>query len=212
LTIYFYSVDFFLKVDFYIVEQLFNWKELSMPITILNGEPEAASAFDAYLHEIAGRLAEQGHAVTTLELRELDLKGCSGCWGCWVKTPGECQKRDQSATVCREAIGAELLLLASPMTMGFTTALLKRAADQMIPLIHPYFEIEGGEAHHRARYARYPRFGLLLGAAGGSDAEDLEIATAMWARMARNMKSKLVFTAVANRSAQEVADELAAVA
>jgi multimeric flavodoxin WrbA len=183
-----------------------------MRITILNGEPESTSAFEAYLCEVARRLAAAGNAVTTLALRELDLKGCSGCFGCWVKTPGECVKRDDSAQICRAAINADLLLLASPMTMGFTTALLKRAADQMIGLLHPDFIIEGGEVHHRARYSHYPKFGLLLGPESDSDAEDIEIATAMWARMARNMKSSMVFTAVSDRSAKEVVNEIALVA
>ena len=183
-----------------------------MRITILNGDPDPSSAFHLYLQEFAQRLSVMGHAITTLELRELDLKGCSGCWGCWVKTPGECVKRDNSAKVCRAAINADLLVLASPLTMGFTTALLKRAADQMIPLVHPYFTVEGGEVHHRARYAHYPDFGLLLGAGADTDAEDIEITTTMWGRMARNMKSRLAFTAVADRSAEEVADELALVA
>ena len=66
--------------------------------------------------------------------------------------------------------------------------------------------------HHRARYAHYPEFGLLLGADSDTDAEDIEITTTMWGRMARDMKSRLAFTAVADRSAEEVADELALVA
>jgi multimeric flavodoxin WrbA len=183
-----------------------------MRITILNGEPGVASAFEDYLSEVARRLAASGNAVTTLNLRDIDLKGCSGCFGCWVKTPGECVKRDDSAQICRAAIDGDLLLLASPMTMGFTTALLKRAADQMIGLLHPDFMIEGGEVHHRARYSHYPKFGLLLGAGSDSDAEDIEITTAMWTRMARNMKSSMVFTAVSDRSAKEVANEIALVA
>jgi hypothetical protein len=183
-----------------------------MRITILNGEPDPVSGFQNYVHKIAGRLADSGHQVTTLDLRDLKLQGCSGCFGCWLKTPGECVKRDDSALVCRAAINADLLVLASPLTMGFTSALLKRAADQMVPLIHPYFVLEGGESHHRARYAQYPLFGLLLGATEDTDAEDIEITTAMWRRMARNLKSRMVFTAVANRTAEEVADELAAVA
>jgi hypothetical protein len=98
------------------------------------------------------------------------------------------------------------------MLVGFTSALLKRAADQLIPIIHPYITIEGGEMHHRARYDRYPTMALLLSAGPDTDAEDLEITEGMWARMARNMKSRLVFTAVADRTAEEVADGLAAVA
>jgi multimeric flavodoxin WrbA len=183
-----------------------------MRITILNGEPNPSSEFQQYLSAVTTRLTALGRTVNSLNLRELDLKGCSGCFGCWVKTPGECVKRDGSAQVCRAAIGSDLLLLASPLIMGFTSALLKRGVDQMIQLIHPYFVIEGGEVHHRARYAHYPKFGLLIGAGNESDAEDIEITTAMWSRTARNMKSKLIFTAVANRTVEEVADEIALVA
>ena len=183
-----------------------------MRITILNGEPDSTSAFQEYLSEVARRLTASGHAVNPLDLRDLDLKGCSGCFGCWVKTPGECVKRDDSALVCRAAIAADLLILASPLILGFTSALLKRAADQMVPLIHPYVLIEGEEMHHRSRYAKYPLFGLLLGVGIDSDAEDYEITTAMWSRTARNLKSCMAFTALSNRSAEEVADEIALVA
>jgi multimeric flavodoxin WrbA len=180
-----------------------------MRITILNGEPDAATAFDSYQGLIAVRLSALGHIVETLDLRNLELKGCSGCFNCWLRTPGECCKRDDSATICRSVINSDLVLFASPIVMGFTTALLKRAADQMVPLVHPYLMVEGGEVHHRARYARYPKLGLLLGAGSDVDAEDIEITTEMWRRTARNLKSRLAFVAVADRSAQEVADELA---
>ncbi len=180
-----------------------------MRITILNGEPNPAAAFDAYLELLACRLAGSGHTVEKLDLRDLDLKGCSGCFNCWVRTPGECCKRDASAQICRAAIASDLLLLAAPMIMGFTSALLKGAVEQMLPLLHPYFVVEGGEIHHRARYAHYPALALLVSAGPDADAEDIEITTTMWARMARDMKSRLVFAAVADRAAEEVADELA---
>jgi multimeric flavodoxin WrbA len=183
-----------------------------MRITILNGEPDATAAFDGYVRDYAGRLASNGHEVVRLDLRDLDLKGCSGCFGCWVKTPGRCVKRDDSADVCRAVIGSDLTILASPMRMGFTTALLKRAVEQLIPLLHPYIVIEGGEMHHRKRYERYPLLGLLVAPGSDSDAEDLEITRNLWSRTARDMKSSLSFTTVATASAKEAADELAAVA
>ena len=183
-----------------------------MRITILNGEPDASSAFDAYIRDYARQLEVNGHDVTRLDIRDLDLKGCSGCWGCWVKTPGECVKRDESARICRSMISSDLTVFASPVHMGFTSSLLKRAADQMIPLVHPFILIEYGEMHHRRRYARYPLMGLLLAPTDDTDAEDLEITEHMWARMARNMKTSLAFTTIATTTAKEAADELAAVA
>ena len=183
-----------------------------MRITILNGEPNSTSPFQNYIVELARNLTAAGHAINTLDLRDLDLKGCSGCFGCWLKTPGECVKRDDSAQVCRAAIEADFLLFASPMIMGFTSALLKRATDQMLPLIHPYLVIEAGEMHHLARYAKYPLFGLLLAKETDTDTEDIEITTAMWKRLARNIKTHLAFTSLSDRPAQEVAHELIAAA
>ncbi len=183
-----------------------------MNVVILNGEPITGSVFDTYIHDIAERMSASGHEVRVLELRDLDIKGCSGCWGCWVKTPGECVKRDDTEQICRAVINSDLYVLASPMVMGFTTALLKRAADQIIPLVHPYIVIEGGEMHHLPRYKRYPKMGLLLGADADTDAEDLALTEQMWSRMARNLKSQLVLTAVTNRPTEEVARELATVA
>lgn len=187
-----------------------------MKITILNGEPDATADFDCYVHAFSDRLAASDHDVRTLDLRDLDLKGCSGCWGCWVKTPGECVKRDDSAQVCRSVIESDLVVFAAPMVMGFTSALLKKAADQMVPIVHPYIIIEGGEMHHLARYAHYPLMGLLLSAGADTDAEDIEITRTMWSRTARNMKSRLLFTYVADRAvetlAEEVDHELASVA
>lgn len=183
-----------------------------MRVTILNGEPDPGSPFHRYVHSVAGRLAEAGHPTGILDLAALDLKGCSGCWGCWVKTPGQCVKRDDSLAVCRETLAADLVLLASPVDMGFTSALLKRATDQMIALVHPYYLLDHGEVHHRPRYARYPAMGLLLGPGPDTDAEDLAITTAIWTRTARNLKFKLVFAGTADRPAREVADALAAAA
>ena len=183
-----------------------------MRITILNGEPDPSSDFQDYLRDLAGHLASLSHRVTTLELRLLDLKGCSGCWGCWVKTPGECAKRDDSAQVCRAVLDSDLIVLASPMFMGFTSELLKRAADQLIPLVHPYFILDGDEIHHRPRYPSYPDFGLLISPGPDTDTEDLEITKAIWSRTARNLKFRVAFLAVVDRPPQELAHEIAAVA
>ena len=129
-----------------------------------------------------------------------------------MKTPGACVKRDASALVCRAVLDADLLIAASPVVMGYTTALLKRALDQMIPLVHPYLIIEGGEMHHRPRYGVYPKFALLLGAGPGTDAEDLDIIRALWSRTARNLKLRSIAAEVDSRPFQEVADAIVAAA
>jgi multimeric flavodoxin WrbA len=183
-----------------------------MRVTILNGDPNPSSSFQKYVSDVSEGLTGLGHKVVMVDLRNLDIKGCSACFGCWVKTPGECVKSDESSLVCRAAINSDLLLLASPLLMGFTSALLKRTVDQMIPLLHPYFVIDAGEVHHLNRYPAYPKLGLILGMDANSDAEDVDITTTIWTRFARNFKSHMVYTAVSNRTIEEAVHGFAAAA
>ena len=183
-----------------------------MRIVIVNGEPDATSAFDGYVRGFASRLAEHGNDVRELTLRDMDLRGCTGCFGCWVKTPGECAQHDAGAELCRSVVNSDLVVFAAPMVMGYPSALVKRSVERLIPLLHPYIEIEGGEMHHRRRYDRYPDMALIVSAGSDTDAEDLELTRDLWGRIARNFKSRMALFAVADRSSKEVADELVAAA
>ncbi len=178
-----------------------------MKITLLNGNPDADNAdnvgFEEYLQRLVVALEEE-HQLTTFTLRDLDIAYCTGCWGCWVKTPGECVARDASAEICRAALYAELLLFASPLRMGFVSALLKKTMDKMIPLVHPYIVMDQGEMHHRARYASYPLLGLLLEQGPDADAEDVAITTDILSRTALNLKSRLAFTRLTSDPITEV--------
>jgi multimeric flavodoxin WrbA len=175
-----------------------------MKITILNGNP-TNSAFDGYLGSIKGRLEQNGHSVTLLQLRDMPLRYCIGCWGCWVKTPGQCISQDASVEMDRAVIQADFVLWASPLKMGFTTELLKRACDKHLPLIHPYMVVDHGEGHHRKRYGRYPRVGLLVEKESQTDARDLEIVTDIHLRTALNLKTRLEFCLTTETPVEEIA-------
>lgn len=177
-----------------------------MKITILNGNPESQNkTFDAYIAKLAETLEAQDQETKTLFLRDININYCVGCFGCWVKTPGQCVARDDSHEVCHAIINSDLLLWAAPMRMGFPSALLKKMMDKSIPLIHPYFVVEHGEAHHRPRYDLYPRVGLLLEQEADTDKEDLDIVSDIFSRTALNMKSRLEFSFTMNHSVDEVA-------
>ena len=180
-----------------------------MKITMLDGNPDAGNVkFDDYLKDLAALLEDKGHRVTRLRLREMTLEYCTGCWGCWVKTPGLCVIPDDSDQVRRAYIAADLVLFASPVIMGFTSALLKRAHDKLIPLIHPYFELVDKEVHHIGRYDTYPLMGLLLEKGQDTDEEDLEIITDIYRRDAINIKSSLYLAECTDRPVEEVIHEI----
>jgi len=177
-----------------------------MKITIMNGNGNPQNqGFDEYVTRLTAALTAEQHTVTVFTLRDLDIKFCTGCFGCWVKTPGECVVKDASHDVCRAVINSDFLLWAAPLRMGFPDATLKKMMDKSIPLIHPYFVVDHGEAHHRPRYDHYPRVGLLLEREADTDAEDLRIVSDILSRTALNMKSRLEFALTTEEPADAVA-------
>jgi multimeric flavodoxin WrbA len=178
-----------------------------MKIAILNGNPEASS-FDAYLAQLKLAAEAAGHVVTQIDLRDIPLRYCVGCFGCWVKTPGQCVARDASLEMDRAVINADFVLWAAPLKMGFPSALLKMAMDKHLPLIHPYMEVDQGEAHHRRRYPRSPRVGLLVEKEPGTDEHDLQIVTDIICRSALNLKTRLAFSLTAESTPDSVTRQI----
>jgi multimeric flavodoxin WrbA len=178
-----------------------------MKITILNGSP-VPSTLDVSLAELRSTLEAGDHSVTQIDLRDLSLRYCIGCWGCWVKTPGQCSNLDASPEMDRAIINADFLLLASPLKMGFPSRLLKMALDKHLPLIHPFMEVVHGEAHHRKRYARYPRVGMLLEKEASTDERDLQIVSDIHCRTALNLKTALEFCLTTETPVAEITSRI----
>lgn len=180
-----------------------------MKVTILNGNPDVSNTvFDDYLKKLSDALSSDSNEVTIFTLRDMDLKYCRGCWGCWVKTPGECVVKDDTREIRRYCINSDLALFASPVFMGFTSALLKRAHERLLPLIHPYFELVDGEVHHLARYDKYPLMALLLEKGEDTDEEDIKIISDIYRRDAINLKTSFCFTRLISDPIEEVASEI----
>lgn len=180
-----------------------------MRITILDGNPAGGHAdFDRYMDQLAQALQNKSNQVSHIHLRDLDIRYCLGCFGCWVKKPGQCLIDDDAAIVRRAVINSDLTVFASPVSMGMVSSELKRALDRLIPLVHPYLDIVQGEVHHKRRYAKYPRLGLILSASGDTDQEDLEIIERSFRRLAINFRSRLSFAEQTGTPAEEVVDEI----
>lgn len=179
-----------------------------MQIVIVDGSPNPGGLSE-YIGELEGELSSRRHEVTVFALRDLELKYCVGCWSCWWgPTCGECAFPDDSSQVWAEAINSDLLVVASPVIMGFLSALLKQAQDKMLVLLHPYIEIVDGESRHRKRYDKYPKWGLLLEKGEDTDEDDIEIITEIEKHSALNLRSKLYFRALTSDPVKDVSDEI----
>jgi len=164
-----------------------------MKITILNGHPGPTHEhFDAALTSLTGRWQSGAHTVTTFVLRELDVRPCLGCWSCWWKTPGLCAVPDDTHAMRRKIRHADLLLMASPLILGFPSALLKNAIDRMIPLFHPYFQLVQGEFVHQLRYDSYPVLATMTEPGPRDTPEDLALVQRYFERFAMHFRSPIV--------------------
>ena len=176
-----------------------------MKITILNGAFEDSGTFEEYLEKLVEFLSKMKNEIQYFKLRDLEIKQCMGCFGCWVETPGECIVPDDTVKIRRAAVNSDLLIFASPLILGFTTSILKKAIDKMIPIVHPYFTIRAGEIHHKKRYKTYPLLGVLIEKEIDTDKEDLEIVRAIYVRVAIEMATSLVFFDSDEKPPEEVA-------
>ncbi len=93
-----------------------------MKIIHLDGNRISNTFDDAIGAAVA--LTENGHAVSTFVLRDVKIPRCTGCFGCWVKTPGRCVSNDASREISSAVTKSDLVVFASPVLMGFTSALL----------------------------------------------------------------------------------------
>ncbi len=180
-----------------------------MKITILNGNPDEQNLlFEEYLDKLALALDDLGVEVITYTLRDRNIHSCTGCWGCWVKTPGECVVHDDSTEIRERTILSDLVIFASPLIMGFTSALLKILQDKLIPLVHPYIKLVNKECHHIKRYDCYPGLGLIYSPEPHTDDEDVRIVTDIYKRFSINFKSELVFAKSTTTPAEDLIHEI----
>lgn len=177
-----------------------------MNCLILNGNPKP-SGFDDYLSRFALAVEEKGHSAQRFDLRDMNLKYCTGCWSCWWASPGLCALKDDMAGLYPRLVAADLIVWASPLVLGNASALLKKAQDRFIPLIHPYIVVSDGECHHRRRYTHNADIAFITEPGPEDGAADLEMVHRLFERFSRNTRTKLRLFATTAKAPKEAADE-----
>jgi multimeric flavodoxin WrbA len=175
---------------------------------LLNGNPDPAHAeWESYLGSFVDEKRHGGDTVIRKELRDMDIRYCTGCWSCWYKTPGLCMHKDDMTGLYPEILAADVTIWASPLILGNVSALIKKTQDRFIPLIHPFFEMDRGELHHRRRYPKNIDMGLIVEAGPDDTEEDLRIVRFLHERLARNGRGRLTLFASTKRALKEAAHE-----
>lgn len=166
---------------------------MQQKISIFNGTPENSEyQLSLYLKNLQEYLKNKQTEVIYYDLSKEDIHYCVGCWDCWWKTPGFCRFKDSMYQMYPDIVSSSLVIYASPMIMGFYSALMKKMHDRTVPLLHPYIEMVNGESHHRKRYPNYPEIGILL-EAKEEDKDALGFNREIADRYALNFRSRINF-------------------
>jgi hypothetical protein len=184
-----------------------------MKVLVINGNPESTSTstFGEYLNRLTESLCERDFEVKSIPIADLKINYCIGCFNCWLKTPGQCVFRDDMELVLREMLKSDLVIYASPLSLGFLHHLLKKTLDRSIPLVLPYISIYKKEFHHYLRYPKMPLLGVLVEKEADTDGDDLELTYGMMKRLSLNMRTRLVLAETTEKSPEEVFHEISCI-
>lgn len=125
-----------------------------MKILVFNGSPRCANGNTQILVNafIAGA-EEAGAQAEIIYLKDKKINHCMGCFSCWTKTPGVCIQKDDMPELLLKYRKADIIVYASPLYVYTVTGIMKDFMDRVLPLIQPFFTIEGDRCSHPMRYS-----------------------------------------------------------
>ena len=129
-----------------------------MKVTILMGSPRKNGNTFALLQPFMDTLKEGGTEHSLTWLYDKDIRGCIACRACqkdWTKFG--CSIRDDMPEIFEATLGADLLLLATPIYSWYCTAPMKAVLDRLVYGMNKYY----GEAKGPALWSG-KRLALLI--------------------------------------------------
>ncbi|WP_288286000.1 flavodoxin family protein [uncultured Megasphaera sp.] len=130
---------------------------------ILNGSSRPHAFTASLVQSFTSGAESQGHEVTVIELRKLNIHACLGCLQGGKNTVKPCIQSDDMDIIYDTYRKSDVIVFATPLFFWSYSGLLKNAMDRLWALAecHPD-ELHG---NHKS--------GALLVAAGGSHPEPL---------------------------------------
>ena len=101
-------------------------------ILIVSASPRKNSNSESLALAFAEGAREAGHEVDFVSLRGKTLNFCRGCFVCQEKL--RCVIRDDADAICQKALGADVMVFATPIYYYEMSGQLKTLLDRLNPL------------------------------------------------------------------------------
>lgn len=182
-----------------------------MDTVLLTAADEGGREFTERMKSLESYITSRGDGCRRHELSDMNIHFCTGCFTCWWKTPGLCVFKDDMEALYPDILKCDLLILASPLVLGLPSWRIKQVQDRLIPLLHPYITLVGGECHHKKRYDHYPDVALIIEEEETTGTEDIQLLTTLHRRLAINFHSSFRGVYTLGASNEEVYHDLCTV-
>jgi multimeric flavodoxin WrbA/putative sterol carrier protein len=104
-------------------------------IVVINGSPHVNGSNTSFMTQMmVPTLSSEGFDVEEIFLAEKQIEFCMGCAACLEK--GRCWRKDDHAEIVKEVLGADGIILASPVYFGHVTAQMKVFLDRSLAYGH----------------------------------------------------------------------------
>lgn len=102
---------------------------------LILGSPRKNSNTHILLNEAQKGLKAKGNESRIFVLNDLNIKACQACYYCKKNNIPVCAVKDDMKEITEYILGAEGLVIASPIYFGNVTAQTKLFADRLFPFI-----------------------------------------------------------------------------
>jgi len=102
-------------------------------VVIISGSPRPQSSCKALCEAFRDGAKDAGNNVELILLRDFNLSYCKGCGACTASH--RCVQRDASNDINEKIVGADVLVLATPVYFNNMTGLMKVFVDRLYPIV-----------------------------------------------------------------------------
>lgn len=145
------------------------------------------------------KLNVEKDVIKIVKLNEVNINECTGCFSCWLRTPGKCIFNDSMNELYSFILEYDRTVFVSSIKMGFISSKTKNFLDRMIPIELPYFEFINKEFHHKGRYDKKYKFGVILEKEKITNNKDIEIIKEFYKKVSINFHADLEFVHVIDK-------------
>ncbi len=106
-----------------------------MKVIAINGSPRKNGNTATLLKEALNGAESKGAEVTSINLYDLNFKGCTSCFSCkrlGGASYGKCGMRDELTPVLESIIAADAVIFGSPIYIGNLTGTMRNLLERLI--------------------------------------------------------------------------------